>query len=333
LTVAHFKLKTVCHKRSYALSQARWFPAHDARVSILPNFDVLLSGQFLAAAIVTGSIYAMVALGLNLVYGTMRLINIAHGDLLMVGAYVAFWGFNLLGISPLIAAVLAGLLTGALGAALYFGLFKRMLQSSKFERRLEANSLLIFIGASVILQNLFSLAFTGTSRGYQYLDAVIHIGTISITANRLASFIVSALVCAGTLIFLRLSVNGLAIEALIQKRDAAVVVGVDVDRIQIGSLFFGFAVAGVAGALVSMNVEITPFMGFPFTIASFVVVILGGLGNIFGGVLAGFVVGAIEVYGVALTSSGWRSILIYAIFVAALVLRPEGMLTARGGAR
>ena len=291
--------------------------------------DAILSGQLLAAALVTGALYALTALGLNLVYGTMRLLNVAHGDLVMIGAYVAFWAFTLLALSPLLSLLGSAALAALLGLALYYGLFRRLLDGGKAAQRLEANSLLLFFGVSVIVQNLAALQFTSTPRGFQYLDEVYHFGNIAVTGNRIAAFLVAIAICLGVMAFLRFHVTGLAIKALIQRRDAAAIVGVNIERVQILTLCLGFATASVAGALVSMTEQISPFMGFPFTIAAFVVIILGGLGNITGGIAAGFLLGLLETYGVALTSSAYRSILIYGVFVLILLVRPQGLLGGR----
>ncbi|MFO0987158.1 MAG: branched-chain amino acid ABC transporter permease [Alphaproteobacteria bacterium] len=291
--------------------------------------DALLSGQLLVAALVTGALYALTALGLNLVYGTMRLLNVAHGDLVMIGAYVAFWAFTLLALSPLLGLAAAAALAALFGLALYHGLFRRLLAGGKAAQRLEANSLLLFFGVSVIVQNLMALQFTATPRGYQYLDTVYRWGNAAITGNRVAAFAVAVILCGGVLAFLRFHVTGLAIKALIQRRDAAAIVGVNVERVQQLALCLGFASAAVAGALVSMTEQISPFMGFPFTIAAFVVIILGGLGNVTGGIAAGLLLGVLETYGVALTSSAYRSILVYGVFVLILLLRPQGLLGGR----
>jgi len=291
--------------------------------------DTLLSGQLLAAALVTGALYALTALGLNLVYGTMRLLNVAHGDLVMIGAYVAFWAFTLLALSPLLSLAAAAAVAALFGLALYYGLFQRLLAGGKAAQRLEANSLLLFFGVSVIVQNLAALQFSGTPRGFQYLGEVYRFGNIAVTGNRIAALAVAVLLCFGVMAFLRFHVTGLAIKALIQRRDAAAIVGVNVERVQILTLCLGFATAAIAGALVSMTEQISPFMGFPFTIAAFVVIILGGLGNVTGGIAAGFILGALETYGVAITSSAYRSILIYGVFVLILLLRPQGLLGGR----
>ena len=289
--------------------------------------DTLLSGQLLFAALVSGSLYALVALGMNLVYGTLRLLNIAHGDLVMIGAYVAFWLFTLLAVPPVVSLVAAAVLCAALGWAVYAGLFRRMLAKPALAKRVEANSLILFYGISVILQNSAALAFTASPRAYRWLDTVITWGGVSMTLNRLLTLGVAAGLCLGVLAFLRFHLFGWGLRAVIQRREAAQVVGVNIERVQLATICAGFAVAGMAGVLVSMTEQITPFMGFPFTIVAFVVIIVGGLGNIGAGVLAGFALGLVETYGIALTSAGYRSILICGIFVAVLMVRPEGLFT------
>jgi branched-chain amino acid transport system permease protein len=295
--------------------------------------QAIFSWQLLFAALVTGSIYVLVALGLNLVYGTMRLLNVAHGDMVMIGAYVSYWLFTLIGMSPLISMFVAAAVTAALGAIAYVGLFRRLLANRQLVQRLEGNSLLLFFGISIVIQNIGSLAFDSTPRAYQYLDRVVTIGNLGITENRLAALIVTAILSIAIVLFLRLNIYGLAIKALMQHREAATVVGIDVERVQILSFSIGFGIAGVAGALLSMMEQITPFMGFPFTIAAFVVVILGGLGNLLGGMAAGLLLGVLETYGVALTSPSLRSVLIYGVFILVLLVRPQGLLGGKRIAR
>lgn len=289
--------------------------------------DTLLSGQLLFAALVLGSLYALIALGLNLVYGTLRLLNIAHGDLVMIGAYTAFWMYSLLNVSPIISLAIAGVICAMMGWAVYQGIFRRLLDNPGLAKRVEANSLILFYGLSVILQNVTAIAFSASSRGYQYMDTVVTWQGISMTENRILSLVVASVICFGVLLFLRLHLFGWSLRAVIQRREAAQVVGVNLDQVQMITIAAGFAAAGMAGVLVSMTEQITPFMGFPFTIVAFVVIIIGGLGNIGAGVLAGFCLGFVETYGTAFTSPGYRSILIYGIFVAVLLIRPEGIFT------
>ncbi len=293
----------------------------------------MLSGQLLFSALVIGATYALIGLGLNLVYGTMRLLNIAHGDLIMLGAYATFWLFTLVELSPIVSLALVAFAAAGLGAVTYFALFRRQLEIPGPIEKLEANSLLLFLGLSVIVQNLASLAFTASPRAVPYLDQILHIGGISMTANRLLTLCISIALCIAVPIFLRLNIYGLAIKALIQNRDAARIVGVKVERVQALSFMIGFGVAGLAGVLLSMTEQISPFMGFPFTIAAFVVIIMGGLGNLVGGMLAGFILGFVEIYGVVLTSPNARSIILYGVFVGVLLVRPQGLFGGRRSAR
>ncbi len=293
----------------------------------------LLSGQLLLAALVTGFVYALVALGLNLIYGTMRLLNVAHGELVMLGAYLTFWLFTLAGVPPLASLALVLAPGAGLGWLAYRGVFRGAILSTAVVERLEANSLLLFFGLSIVLQNVVSLAFGADQRGYRYLDSVIEFAGVAITANRLLAFGVSLAVCLGAILFLNRSVFGLAVRALIQNRDATALVGIDVDRVQLVSFAAGFAMAALAGALVSTMQQISPFMGFPFTVAAFVVIILGGLGNMTGSLVGGLILGFLETYGVALTAPTYQSILIYGVFIAALLWRPQGVLGVRRAAR
>lgn len=288
--------------------------------------EILISPQLAFSALVLGSLYSLIALGLNLVYGTMRLLNIAHGDLIMIGAYTTFWIFTLTGIPPFVGLPLAAGIAAAIGAILYFSIFRRQLSGIDRVERIEANSLLLFFGVSVILQNTVAMMFSGSPRAYQFLDTVYEVSGLMMTGNRLAILIIAAIVLTSVVIFLTRSQYGLSISALIQNQTAARVVGINVSRLQFVSFISGFALAGIAGALVSMTEQISPFMGFPFTIAAFVVIILGGLGNIKGGIIAGMLLGFVEIYVVVLTSANFRSMLIYGLFVGILLLRPEGLL-------
>jgi len=297
--------------------------------------DTLLSGQLLFAALVTGSLYALVALGLNLVYGTMRMLNVAHGDVVMLGAYATFWAFTLAGVSPLLALPVVGAAGAALGLALYRGVFRGLLAQATpaTAGKLEGNSLLLFFGLSILMQNIAALAFTPNLRAYAALDEVWRIGGVAMTGNRLAALIVAGGCCIAAAVFLSRSVAGLAMRAVIERREAATIVGVDVDRVQRLSFAAGFGSAAMAGALLSMLEQFSPFSGFPFTIAGFIVIILGGLGNVMGGLVAALLLGVIETYGVALTSANWRSVLLYGTFVGALLLFPNGLLARRAAAR
>ncbi|MGE0797949.1 MAG: branched-chain amino acid ABC transporter permease [Lautropia sp.] len=287
--------------------------------------ETLLSGQLLAAAVVSASLYALVGTGLNLVYGTVRLLNVAHGDFVMLGAYAVFWTQALLGWSPLAGAALASIAGAALGVLVYRGLFAKVLRNSLLAARLESNSLLVFFGLSIVLQNLASLAFSNNYRGYRYLDQVVTIGGASFAANRLVAAAIALAVLALLLFVMARTLLGLGSQAVMQHREAAAVSGVDVRAVYIFSFGAGFGMAALSGGLTSLFQQIHPFMGFEQTVAAFVVVMLGGLGRIHGGLAAAAILGVIETYGLVILGAGYRSLLLYGIFIALLLLRPQGL--------
>jgi len=293
--------------------------------------DTMLSGQLLFAALVTGSIYALVALGLNLVYGTLRMLNVAHGDVVMLGAYAGYWAFSALGISPLVAAPVIALAGALAGWLVYRIAVRRMLAQGTAAHRLEGNSLLLFFGLSIIVQNATALAFTPNNRGYTYLEQVVHLGNVSMTTNRLVALAIAGGACLVMAVFLGRSLAGLTMRAVIERREAAFIVGVDVERVQALAFAVGFGSAALAGVLLSMLEQFSPFSGFPYTIAAFIVIILGGLGNVAAGLGAALLLGVLETYGVALTSANMRSVLLYGVFVAALLLFPRGLFAGRAG--
>jgi branched-chain amino acid transport system permease protein len=292
----------------------------------------LLSTQLVVAAVVAASIYALIATGLNLVYGTLRLLNVAHGDLVMIGGYVAFWAASLLGISPLWSLWAALALGAAFGVALYQGVFARVIGNARLAERLESNSLLVFFGLSVILQNLASMAFSNNMKAYRYLDQVVAFGAVSMSANRLLACGLAIVALCATLYVLRFTTLGLASRAVMQNREAAAIVGANVRGVYLFSFAAGFALATLAGVLVSMYEQIQPFMGFPFTVGAFIVIMLGGLGNVVGGLWAALLLGLLETYGLALVGSSFRSLLLYGAFVLLLIFRPQGLFAKRGHA-
>ena len=285
----------------------------------------ILSPELLLAAMMLASTYALVAMGLNLIYGAMRLLNVAHGEVMMVGGYAAYWGFTALGVSPLLGLFGAMALAALLGAACYQLFFKSQTRNSAVAARLQANSLLIFFGLSIILQNVVSMAFTADARSYGYMDELVQVGSVSVAVNRLVILGISVGATVAVMAFFRFSIYGLAIRALIQQRDAASLVGINAERVNLAVFCLGFALAGLAGSLISMTESVTPFSGFPYTIAAFVVVILGGLGSLGGTLVGGLLLALVEVYGVALTSAAYRSILVYGLFILILFVRPQGL--------
>jgi branched-chain amino acid transport system permease protein len=281
--------------------------------------------QLIFTGLIIGSIYALIAVGLNLIYGTMRLLNIAHGELIMVGAYTAFWLFTLMGISPLLSLLFSGLASALLGALIGQFIFLPIIRKTKSVALLESNSLLIFFALSIIFQNVASLLWSADIRGYSYLTQVVKILGVPLMLNRLTAFATALIISLGCYFLLQRTMLGKAIRALIQDREASQLVGINTKRIYLFSFTISFVMAGLAGCLISMFYEITPFMGLPYTITAFVVIVLGGLGNIMGSLLGGFLLGLVETIGTSLTSPGFRSIISYGIFIAVILIRPKGI--------
>jgi branched-chain amino acid transport system permease protein len=256
--------------------------------------------QLLFAGLIIGGIYALIAVGLNLIYGTMRLLNIAHGELIMLGAYITFWLYTLYGVSPLISMVIVLVCSAVIGLI------------------------------SIIFSNLASLLWTADIQGYSYMTKVITVAGVPLMYNRLLAFGVSLIVCLVCYFLIQKTMLGKAIRALIQDREASQIVGINTNFIYYVSFCIAFAMAGLAGCLLSMFYEITPFMGMPYTIIAFIVIVLGGLGNIFGSLLGGFLLGLFETIGVSITSPGLRPILSYSLFILVILIRPEGIFSRKG---
>lgn len=281
--------------------------------------------QVIIAGLVIGGIYALVALGLNLIYGTMRLINVAHGELIILGAYIAFWSFTLYGISPIFSILTAGMICAILGFFVFGLVFRSLLQRTRLPGGVESASLLIFFALSIIIQNAASILWKADIRGYSYLTQVVSLGGIPVTMNRLVALVGGITMCAGCYVMLHKTLWGKAVRAIIQDRDACQLIGINVDRIYMTSFALAFAAAGAAGVLLSMFYPFSPFHGLSYTIIAFVVVILGGLGNVAAGLIAGFVLGLVQTVGTSLTSPGFHSILSYLLFILVVLLKPRGI--------
>jgi branched-chain amino acid transport system permease protein len=281
--------------------------------------------QIVSAGLIIGGIYALIAVGLNLIYGTMRLLNIAHGELIMLGAYITYWLYTLYGVSPLISMFVVVGLSALIGLVICRVIFLPIIKTARSVDVLQSNSLLIFFGLSIIFSNVASLLWTADIRGYSYMTEVISIAGVPLMYNRMLALAVSVVVCLFCYFFIQKTMLGKAIRALIQDREASQLVGINTGLVYFVSFSIAFAMAGLAGCLLSMFYEITPFMGLPYTIIAFIVIVLGGLGNIFGSLLGGFLLGLFETVGISLTSPGLRPILSYSVFILIILIRPRGI--------
>jgi branched-chain amino acid transport system permease protein len=282
-------------------------------------FDIVVTG------LITGGIYALVALGLNLQYGLMRILNVAHGEFLMLGAYVSYSLHTAWGVNPLLTLLITG--PGAFGAGLVMHrvLYARVLAQTEARESLESRSLLLSFGLLFALQNAALLVWSADLKGYSYLATPLRVLGAVFPANRALAATVALGLSVGFYVYLQRSLTGKAIRALMDEPEGAQLVGVDLARLHGMCFGLGIAMAAVTGSLISMLFELTPFIGLPYTVTALVVVILGGLGNVVGSLLGALLLGVVETAGVYLVSSDIRLISSYAVLSLILILKPSGL--------
>ena len=282
-------------------------------------FDIVVTG------LITGGIYALVSLGLNLQYGLMRILNVAHGEFLMLGAYVSYSLHTAWGVNPLLTLLITG--PGAFGAGLVMHrvLYARVLAQTEARESLESRSLLLSFGLLFALQNAALLVWSADLKGYSYLATPLRVLGAVFPANRALAATVALGLSVGFYVYLRRSLMGKAIRALMDEPEGAQLVGVDLARLHGMCFSLGIAMAAVTGSLISMLFELTPFIGLPYTVTALVVVILGGLGNVVGSLLGALLLGVVETAGVYVVSSDIRLISSYAVLSLILILKPSGL--------
>jgi branched-chain amino acid transport system permease protein len=277
------------------------------------------------AGLITGGMYALVAIGLNLQYGLMRVMNISHGEFLMVGAYLAWWAYAALRLSPLLAlpAIFVALFVS--GLVVYRLCFRRIARTAPSVEVLEARSLLVGFGLMFLVQNAAFLAWGADLRGYEYLARPIEIAGARFAANRVVVFGFALALSLVLLALLRFTLLGKAVRAMMQSPAGAGLVGIDTAVLHPVVFGAGLGLAGMAGALLSMVYEISPSMGEPYTVTALIVITLGGLGSATGSLLGGLLLGLVETFGMHATNPSLKMVLSYGVFVGVLLLRPRGL--------
>lgn len=281
--------------------------------------DLALSG------LLTGGIYAVVAIGLNLQYGLMRIMNIAHGEFLMIGAYLTYALRAATGASPLWFVPVAALALFLLGLLLHAAVFRRLAATSASVDVMEERSLLVGFGTLFVLQNAALLVWGADLRGYDYLSRPIEYAGVVVTANRLVVFGVAIGLSAALIAALKITLAGKAVRAMLQSPLGARLVGIDVRKLHPICFGIGLALAGAAGALLSMIYEISPSMGEPYTVTALIVITLGGLGSFAGSLVGALALGLIESFGMYFTNPSLQMLLSYGVFILVLLVRPRGL--------
>jgi len=285
--------------------------------------------ELIASGLITGGIYALVGLGLNLQYGLMRILNIAHGEFLMLGAYLTWMAATLLGWSPLAMLPAVFVLLLGLGLVVHRLTFRKLAADAPNVDVFEARGLMVAFGLMFLVQNLASWAWGGDLRGYDYLTQPVQVGGTQFAANKLLVFGLALLFSLALMALLRFTLLGKGVRALMQSPVGAQLVGIDTKRLHPLMFGVGLGLSGVAGCLLSMAYTITPAMGEPYTVTALIVITLGGFGSMGGTLAGGLLLGVIEALGMHFTNPSLKSLLSYGVFIAVLLWRPNGLFSKR----
>ena len=278
--------------------------------------------QSLLSGVLVGGAYALIGIGLTIIFGVMRIINFAHGELVMMGMYLAYFLFSLAGIDPFLSVLIVYPAVWCFGALLQKTVINRVLNA------LPQNQILVTIGIGLILSNTAMLLFTSDYRilSTPYSSSSFNVGGVSVSVPLLLSFLVTGAVTAILYWFLIKTDMGQAIRATAQDRDAAQLMGINVRWMSIVATGIGAGLAAVAGALLAPTYYIFPQVGQPFTLKAFVVVVLGGMGSVMGATVGGIIIGATESLGAVYISSGLKDMVVYVLFLLILLFKPAGLL-------
>ena len=272
-----------------------------------------------------GSIYALIAVGLSLQYGVARVLNISHGEFIMLGAFITWSLYTLFGVNPLVCLAIVGPIVFIIGFILYRTLFTRLRISSASPAAFEGSSLLVCFGLLFIIQNLAIITWGADIASYVYLAFPVNLGGAVFAANRLVTLGFAIVIGLVFYLFLARTRLGKAIRAAAQNPATAGLMGVNINLVLALCFGLGALMAGLGGALISMMVSIHPAMGLQYTVIALIVVVLGGLGSIPGSFIGGFILGLI---GSTVThiEPGLAMVAYYVIIMLLLLVRPKGIL-------
>ena len=281
--------------------------------------------RIVVSGLLNGSIYALVAMGLSLQYGVARVLNIAHGEFIMLGALTTWTLYISFGINPLLSVAISGPILFAIGFILYRTLFTGLNNRSPSPAVFQGNSLLVTFGLLFIVENIALLRWSSIPRSYKFLDSVVWLAGSAFRLNRLVALAIAMVVGVAFYLFLTRSRPGKAIRAAAQDPATAGLMGININWVLPLCFGLGAFLAGLAGVLISMIYQgSTPYMGLSYTIIALIVVVLGGLGSITGSFVGGLILGLIG----SLVSSwdiSFVLIAFYAIFMILLLIRPTGI--------
>ncbi len=285
--------------------------------------------QTMVFGVFVGGIYGIAAMGLALVFGVLKMLNIAHGELLMLGGYVSFWAYVTWGIDPFVSILLtipALFLVGLLLDRLVYRHIVRLEGEDKIK-----NSLLVSFGLTLVIQNMAQWGFTADERAIPtaYTGAGLNLAGVTLPYTRLGSFGIALVVTLLLHFFLRRTYWGKAILATAEDWEAAELVGINIHRVYMMTFALGASLAAIAGTSVIITYGISPSIGIIWTLKALVVVVLAGTGSILGTFPAGILLGVVEAVSGAFIGPTYREVIGLVIFVLVLILRPQGLFTRK----
>jgi branched-chain amino acid transport system permease protein len=273
-----------------------------------------------------GSIYVLLATGLNLIFGVMKLVNFAHGELLMLGAYVSFTVSTAFGLTAYLAVFVSMGVVALIGIAVERLAFRNVLGADKL------NEIFVSLGLILIFDNLAVLVWGEKSKRIisPFENMSLKLGEVSISYDWLiaVAFVVAILI--GLLFLIKKTKIGMAMRATSQKSQASMLMGINIEHIYILTFALGAALAGAAGSLYGIIFPFNPYIGALPTIKAFAIIILGGLGSIPGAIIGGLLYGIAEQSAVIFLGGIWRDAVAFALLIAVLILRPKGLFGEKG---
>jgi branched-chain amino acid transport system permease protein len=277
--------------------------------------------QHLVNTIILGGTYALLGIGLTLIFGIMRVVNFTHGELYAFGGYAIFLFAAILGVNFFVALVMAIGLGLLLGALIEF-LLLRPMRAADID-----TTMLVMIGAWIVLQNTELLAWGGIAKSIPnpFPDAPLVIGPVSVSILRIFVLVIALLLIAGTYVLIHFTKLGTAMRATFQDRDTAALMGVNINGICTATFAIGSSLAAAAGALLGPVFLVTPTMGDLASLKAFAIVILGGLGSVTGATLGGFILAFVEEIGAGYISSGYRDAMGFLLIILVLLFKPTGL--------
>lgn len=279
--------------------------------------------QILVNGLVLAANYALVALGITLIFGILGILNFAHGQMFMIGGFMVYYVYAIYGMPFALGLLTAAVVVGLIGVAFETLFFRRVLRIAKREE----NSMLLAVGTALLLENLALFAFGEKQRGVPpVIGGVYRIGEAYLPAGRVLVAIVSIALIAALLLFVQYTRPGRAMRALAQDREAATLMGVDTGRISALGFGIGAALAGVAGGLLVTISAVNAGIGTAVSIKAFIMIMIGGAGVVAGAILGAVVLGFAEAIGYAVFPGSIAYLLIFVGLILFLIVRPQGIM-------